>query len=119
MSGNDHPKLIPGEALMAAARLGLSYSTLWWRMRRKGLTLDEAIAAGPPKGRRPTRGIDEALAAFAVGVSPHTIRLRIHNYRCSIAEAAAHGGARRGDRRMREAPVVLDFTHVPDRRRGG
>ena len=116
-SSPDSP-LIPQSVLRAAAALGLTYTTLWWRIRRKGLTLDEALACGPPRRRKPVLGVEQQRAAERAGVTAHTIRKRMATYRCTLAEAEALGGVRRGDRTMSAGDVVLDFSRLPDLKGG-
>lgn len=110
--------LVPQSALRAAAALGLTYTTLWWRIRRKGLTLDEALACGPPRRRKPVLGVEQQQAAERAGVTAHTIRKRMQAHRCTLAEAEALGGVRRGDRTMSAGDVVLDFSRLPDLKGG-
>lgn len=59
---------------------GLTCSTVRWRMKHKGMTLDEALALPPRSGKIAAR-------ARALGLKPSTVKARMR-HKCLTAEQA-------------------------------
>ncbi len=104
----------PSQAIRdAERRTGIPYATLWYRTRRKHLSLDEAIAWGKPSNvPRGLPGVAEAAERCEVSRAAILKRMRVNG--CSVELAAELGKNYRG--RKKRIVVVLDFGEVKDKR---
>lgn len=100
---------IPFTYTNAARARGLPVSTVRWRMRKMGLTLDEALALPPRSGKMAAR-------ARALGLKPNTIKARMRKKKLTADQALswtwkAPRGPNTITQRARAAGLVISTVH--------